>query len=199
MVLRLATRIIVPNRYTYDYVARIIGPRAAQKRCVLISWLSLPVPETSAKDDRDSRGRGVPAGRPVVPVIGFINRYKFSHVMFEMLEQGIFRDASGKTVTFCFAGDGPLRADGERRFAGREDVRFLRMAGQDNRAGAAAPRGRGGASRCPASSCWRPRASASRSSQARWNGTANWCDNGVSGFLVDPNRRAGLARRRSSG
>jgi glycosyltransferase involved in cell wall biosynthesis len=124
-VLRLARRIIVPNRYTLDYVARVIGERAARKRCVVIGWLSQPVPEFSPEDDVRLAKAAVPLDRPIIPIIGFVNRYKLSHVLFEVLEQGSFVDSAGRTVTFCFAGDGPLREEGERRLSGRADVLFL--------------------------------------------------------------------------
>ena len=124
-VLLLATRIIVPNHFTYAYVERIVGAQAARKRAVIISWLSQPVPETSEKDGKLLAEVGVFGDGPILPVIGFVNRYKFSHILFEMLEQGPVKDSDGRTALFCFAGDGPLRKDGERRFAGRADVRFL--------------------------------------------------------------------------
>src|SRR5262249_2775875 len=50
IVLLLATRVIVPNRYTFGYVERIIGKSAAAKRCVVIGWLSAPLAERSAAD-----------------------------------------------------------------------------------------------------------------------------------------------------
>jgi glycosyltransferase involved in cell wall biosynthesis len=124
-VLRLATRIIVPNRYTYAYVERVIGAKAARKRCAIIGWLSRPVPLVDARDSEMLAALGIAPDRTIVPIIGFINRYKYSHVMFDVFEQGSIRDADGKPVLFCFAGDGPLRAEGERRFIGRDDVRFL--------------------------------------------------------------------------
>lgn len=124
-VLRLATRIIVPNRFTYDYVARIIGEASARKRCVLIGWLSPAVPVEDSDDAATLAQLGIEPTRSIVPVIGFLNRYKFSHVLFDTLEAGPLLDAQGLPAIVFFAGDGPLRAEGERRFAGREDVKFL--------------------------------------------------------------------------
>jgi glycosyltransferase involved in cell wall biosynthesis len=124
-VLRLATRVIVPNRYTYAYVDRIIGANAARKRCAVIGWMSRPVPPADAGDDETLAAIGIAPDRTLVPIIGFVNRYKFSHVLFDVLEQGVIHGADGKPALFCFAGDGPLRAEGEQKFAGRDDVIFV--------------------------------------------------------------------------
>ena len=185
-VLRLATRIIVPNHFTYAYVERILGAQAARKRAVIISWLSQPVPEISESDGKLLADVGVFGDRPILPVVGFVNRYKFSHVLFEMLEQGPIKDSNGRTALFCFAGDGPLRENGERRFAGRDDVRFLRW--QDKtvvqallRRAAVAIIPMSGFVLLEAASIGKPVIT----SAVEWHGEL--VQNDVSGLLVDPN------------
>ena len=125
LVLRLATRIIVTNQFTTDYVARIIGADGARRKCALVPWISPPVAESDPVDAARLAALGLDTDAVVVPVIGFINRYKFSDVLFAALESGPLRAQDGRKVIICFAGDGPLQAEGKARFAGRDDVRFL--------------------------------------------------------------------------
>lgn len=122
LVLKLATAIIVPNRFTERYVARICGQRTGRK-CELIPWISEPVAEAEAtpkkRDDLEEP-------RPMVLVVGFLNRYKYTDILFEALERHAGHFAvDGQPAQLVFCGDGPLREEGETRFAGRSDVRFL--------------------------------------------------------------------------
>ncbi len=122
LVLRLCSRIIVPNRFTASYVAGIIGQHALRK-CVVIPWMIEEVPQTGA-DDAGFRARlGLADDAALVPIIGFLNRYKFTDRLFDAI--AALELPAGPRPVFVFCGDGPLRADGERRFAGRTDVRFL--------------------------------------------------------------------------
>ena len=125
LTLRLATRIIVPNHFTFDYVSSIIGKRSAQRKCVVIPWLSPPVPETDPVDADRLTAFGITPDMIVVPVIGFLNRYKYTDVLFDALAQGPVETPQGRPAVICFLGDGPLRHEGEERFAGRSDVRFF--------------------------------------------------------------------------
>ncbi|HUK60475.1 MAG TPA: glycosyltransferase family 4 protein [Stellaceae bacterium] len=122
LVLRLCSRIIVPNRFTASYVARIIGQRARDK-CVVIPWMIEEVGPAGA-DDAGLRARfGIAEDAQLVPIIGFLNRYKFTDRLYDALD--MIELPRGPRPVFVFCGDGPLRADGERRFAGRADVRFI--------------------------------------------------------------------------
>lgn len=125
LVLRLATRIIVTNQFTADYVARIIGADGARRKCALVPWISPPVDDNDPADAARLAALDLDTEAVVVPVIGFVNRYKFSDVLFAAFESGPLRARDGRRVIICFAGDGPLLAEGRARFAGRDDVRFL--------------------------------------------------------------------------
>jgi glycosyltransferase involved in cell wall biosynthesis len=125
LTLQLATSIIAPNSFTKGYVGSIIGPRRASAKCVVIPWLSAPVPASDAGDRNLLAGLGIAPGTIVVPVIGFVNRYKYSDVLFDAIAQGPIAAPGNAPVLVCFLGDGPLRQEGEARFADRPDVRFL--------------------------------------------------------------------------
>lgn len=125
LVLRLATRIIVPNRYTQEYVSKIIGRRRATDKCVRIPWLSDPI----EKDERNVNALedvAIKSGRDIVLIVGFLNRYKFTDVIFDMLDMYFTENAATKnSPQFVFCGDGPLRDEGIARFSDRDDVIFL--------------------------------------------------------------------------
>ncbi|HLI13646.1 MAG TPA: glycosyltransferase family 4 protein [Alphaproteobacteria bacterium] len=123
LVLRLCDRIIVPNRFTLDYVARIIGARRATAKGVVIPWQIERIPAQPADDIATLARVGLPSDAALVPIIGFLNRYKFTDKLYDALEG--WRPAPARPFAFVFCGDGPLRLEGERRFAGRADIRFL--------------------------------------------------------------------------
>jgi hypothetical protein len=125
VVLRLATRIIVPNRFTKNYVRGILGESLAEKKCSVIGWLSAAVPVSNPDDDSILHAMRISSDDVVLPVIGFINRYKYCHILFDALGRGPLMTRDGRAAIVCFAGDGPLRAEGQRRFSNRNDVRFL--------------------------------------------------------------------------
>lgn len=107
-VLRLADRIIVPNVFTRNYVAGILGNGAAREKVRVIPWIIDRHEQPAAVDEVESR-LGLNSERPVIAVIGHINRYKFSEEMFRVA------DRLATEMQFVFCGDGPLRAEGERR------------------------------------------------------------------------------------
>jgi glycosyltransferase involved in cell wall biosynthesis len=122
LVLRLCDRIIVPNRFTQAYVARIIGARGARK-CAIIPWAVDEAPPTSLDEAALRRRFALPADALLVPVIGFLNRYKYTDRLFGALDG--WPAPGNRPIVFLFCGDGPLRGEGETRFAGRPDIRFL--------------------------------------------------------------------------
>lgn len=124
LVLKLANSIIVPNEFTRGYVAGIIGSVGTEK-CVNIPWLSTPIDECAAGDADTLDRIGIPRGAAIVPIVGFLNRYKFTDVLFEALDGLKVETADGRPVVFYFCGDGPLKAEGEARFRAEQRVRFL--------------------------------------------------------------------------
>lgn len=125
LTLALADRIIVPNAFTARYVAKILGNEIARKKCVTIPWLSPPVPADDSQDAARLAEFGITKGEIVVPIIGFVNRYKYSDVIFDALSEGAVTGPDNRPACFFFIGDGPLRQAGEERFRGRSDVRFV--------------------------------------------------------------------------
>jgi glycosyltransferase involved in cell wall biosynthesis len=125
LVLRLAHRIIVPNQYTLAYVAKIIGHKPAKDKCVQIPWLSDPIEKTES-DPQALSNTNIDPESDLVVIVGFLNRYKFTDVIFDMLEKFLATTQhSEKPLQFVFCGDGPLREDGETRFANSPNVIFL--------------------------------------------------------------------------
>jgi len=59
----------------------------------------------------------------VVVILGLINRYKFSNVLFEMLQSWAFEENNPRT-RFVFCGDGPLAGEGRLMFANRSQIQF---------------------------------------------------------------------------
>ncbi len=124
LVLKLAHRIIVPNRFTRTYVENIIGQRGAAK-CAQIPWLSTPLLESSASDDAMMAELALPPELAIVPIVGFLNSYKFTDVLFDAIDGLNLKTADGREVCFCFCGDGPLREAGDARFESQPNVSFL--------------------------------------------------------------------------
>ena len=125
LVLRLATRIIVPNLYTQNYVGGIVGQQTAFQKCVRIPWLSDPIEKTETNPDALC-GLPIDGKSDLIVIVGFLNRYKFSDVIFNVLEKFLEENhAPEKPLQFVFCGDGPLREEGERKFAAANDVVFL--------------------------------------------------------------------------
>lgn len=125
LVLKLATRIIAPNQFTKAYVEGIIGKRDADRKCVVIPWLAVPITEETEEPSGLFERLNLPSTAAIVPIVGFLNPYKYTDVLFEALDGPAFHTKEGKDVVFCFCGDGPLRAEGERRFAQTNHIRFL--------------------------------------------------------------------------
>lgn len=124
LVLKLAHRVIVPNRFTQTYVENIIGRRSATK-CAHIPWLSTPVAECDDDDEAILAELSIPAGSAIVPIVGFLNPYKFTDILFDAVDTLNLKTADGREVCFCFCGDGPLREEGQARFAAQTNVKFL--------------------------------------------------------------------------
>jgi glycosyltransferase involved in cell wall biosynthesis len=122
-VLRLCDSLMVPNQFTKDYVARLIGQRRAQAKTVVIPW-RVELAGVEPEQAGSVRTRlGLDPARPLVLVVGALNRYKLSHVMFEVATRAVA--AAAPRPQFVFCGDGPLRAPGEARFAGARDALFV--------------------------------------------------------------------------
>ncbi|HEV3140018.1 MAG TPA: glycosyltransferase family 4 protein, partial [Vicinamibacterales bacterium] len=113
-VLRLATAIIVPNRFTLEYVVGVAGERVRAK-VVIIPWVvELPAANGAAVD---CAALGIPADRPIVLIVGHLNRYKYSAEMYEVSVRVLQRRPAAAHFVFC--GDGPLRSEGEARLRER--------------------------------------------------------------------------------
>ncbi len=122
MVLRMADAIIVPNKFTQDYVASIVGSDLAEAKCRRVPWISEPIPAAVGSLPLTL---GIPDAARIIPIIGFLNRYKFSDVIFDAIDSFLAATENLGAVEFVFCGDGPFRRVGESRFAGRSGVRFL--------------------------------------------------------------------------
>jgi glycosyltransferase involved in cell wall biosynthesis len=122
LVLRYSDKIICPNQFTKHYVAGIIGEQLAEKKCSIVPWINFPRSEQTVGSARDRLG--IPKGKKIIPIIGFINEYKYSDVLFEAIEalNNGFRSMTDYAFVFC--GEGPLRAEGIKRFKSASNVYF---------------------------------------------------------------------------
>jgi len=125
LVLKLATRIIAPNQFTKSYVEGIIGKNDADRKCVTIPWISTPISESADYVPDIFEKLDLPSTSAIVPIVGFLNAYKYTDVLFDALNGSNFQTKDKKKVIFCFCGDGPLRSEGEIRFAKADHIRFL--------------------------------------------------------------------------
>jgi glycosyltransferase involved in cell wall biosynthesis len=123
VVLRLCDAIIVPNAFTLEYVARLMGSVRAQSKTHVIPWIlersSSAEPSTSGVD---LSMLGLADDVPVVLVVGHLNAYKYSREMFDVAHALLTQPGSSVQVVFC--GDGPLRAAGEAKLAGLAGAHF---------------------------------------------------------------------------
>ena len=122
LVLRFANSVIAPNQFTARYVADIIGARNSELKTIVIPWLSKPI---IPKEDVDLNHMGFSKDQLIVLIIGFLNKYKYTDVIYDAIDTITLPEEHHNKVVFCFCGDGPLKEDGTRRFADRSDIRFL--------------------------------------------------------------------------
>ena len=113
IVLNFCDVIITPNYYTKNYVKSIIGEKKSQK-CKIIPWINF-LPEKK-KIEKKSKV-------DVIMIIGFLNKYKFTHVLFNVIDTLINDKNYKKKILFKFCGDGPLMNKGKKRF--KSNVKFL--------------------------------------------------------------------------
>jgi len=123
LVLLLCTKIVVPNQFTAQYVGRIIGSDRIRDKVIIIPWRTEKIAESENNEPSIHEKFDIPVQSQLVPIIGFINRYKYSHVLFEALDNWL--PSTDRPVVFVFCGDGPLRQDGEKLFSKRDDVLFI--------------------------------------------------------------------------
>jgi glycosyltransferase involved in cell wall biosynthesis len=119
--LLLTDTLLVPNQFTKNYAARVAG-EGIRRKTTVIPWPAARVPEYDF-NNLDLSVLGLSPSDIVVPVIGFVNRYKFSDVLFDAFDLGPLFSPEGQ-VKVVFCGDGDMRAEGERRFASRDDIVF---------------------------------------------------------------------------
>lgn len=128
-VLMLATAIIVPNRYTAEYVARILGQSRANRRCVRIPWILPPPRENGEASDAI---KSVAYDKPILLIVGFLNKYKYIDVIYEFLIAAFATDSPAAKVRYVFCGDGPLLQKGRALFAENPNVSFLGWTSQSD-------------------------------------------------------------------
>ncbi len=124
LVLLMANKIIVPNNYTADYVGRIIGFKRALRKCVKIPWI-LHIDKDFEGYSRDFLNDrfGLDRHQKLILIVGHINKYKYSNVLFDVVEK--MSTSSEPDLQFVFCGDGNLRGEGEKRFGNKRNVFFI--------------------------------------------------------------------------
>ncbi len=122
-VLRMADTIIVPNRFTGEYVSRIITSQRAEAKCIRIPWIS---PETPVAPTLESCEVEENPSEPLILVVGFLNRYKYTNIIFELVSE-VIQDSTllAHNARFTFCGDGELLKEGLQRFDQHANISFL--------------------------------------------------------------------------
>ncbi len=124
----LADRIISPNHFTVNYVAKIIGKKRAERKVSVIPWILYEKHNPAVNVPDVYRTYGLNPDLPFILLVGFLNKYKFTDIMYNVIDR--LKERSLDDVQFVFCGDGPLRAEGEERFKDTGQVFFLGW--QDN-------------------------------------------------------------------
>lgn len=124
LVLLLCNSIIVPNAFTRDYVASIIGKGRANSKAVIIPWILDVQPDCVPELTSEHwRRLGINPDLPIVLIVGHLNRYKHSMEMYEVAAKIL--EQKGRQIQFVFCGDGPLRRDGETRLQALTGAHFV--------------------------------------------------------------------------
>lgn len=124
----MSNYLIAPNNYTKNYISSIIGYRKTDKKTRIIPWI-LPDAEKISITPTKSPKKFLNLQKNfTICIIGFINRYKYSNVIFEVAENVLSKE---NNINFVFCGDGPLRPVGEEKLKKFKSVYFLGW--QDNK------------------------------------------------------------------
>lgn len=122
IVLRYSDGIICPNEFTKRYVAQIIGEKRAREKCSVIPWINFSKAATHLPSAY--KQLGIPSVKKIIPIVGFINEYKYSNILFEVIES-LNKGFKGiEEYAFVFCGDGPLREVGINKFKTSSNVFF---------------------------------------------------------------------------
>lgn len=124
LVLKYSDSVVCPNEFTRRYVVNIIGDKYKNKLAV-IPWLSEGINLSESSVDIYSK-YSIPEDALIFPVIGFLNRYKYTDVIFDVVSsiKEEYPNHFNK-IYFVFCGDGPLLKEGKERFNDLNNVLFL--------------------------------------------------------------------------
>ena len=123
LTLKLCDAIIVPNRFTAKYVETLIGERSVRQKVSVIPWQCEEIKGEYPGDQAVIDQLNLPSDVVIVPIIGFINEYKFSDVLYKALLD--WKPSNSDKTVFLFLGDGALRSEGEKLFSDRVDIKFM--------------------------------------------------------------------------
>jgi glycosyltransferase involved in cell wall biosynthesis len=123
IVLYVCDMIIAPNRYTKNYVATLIGAQRAHKKVRIIPWRITPAAVREVDQPEIFSRFGLNPEVPYILVVGFLNKYKYSDIMFQVAA-AVLR-ARPTQVQFVFCGDGPLREFGQAYLQKFSQAHFL--------------------------------------------------------------------------
>lgn len=128
LVLTMSNYLIAPNNYTKNYISSIIGDKKTDKKTRIIPWILPDSEKISITPTKSPRKFLNLQKNFTICIIGFINRYKYSNVIFEVAENVLSKE---NNINFVFCGDGPLRPVGEEKLKKFKSVYFLGW--QDNK------------------------------------------------------------------
>jgi glycosyltransferase involved in cell wall biosynthesis len=123
IVLYMCNMIIAPNYYTKNYVASIIGEKRTNAKVYVKPWIVTEIDHDRLKGRDYFEHMGLGKEGPYILVVGFLNKYKFSDIMFKVAEEVM--TSLSREVQFVFCGDGPLRDYGQSSLQKFPNVLFL--------------------------------------------------------------------------
>lgn len=125
IVYAMADVVLAPNTFAAEYVRHCALP-FTHPQVATVPWVIgedlASADETGHSNDKEVKLVAKETD-PNVLIVGHLNAYKLSHVMFAMIQ--IVRRRGCENIHFIFCGDGPLRDMGQSMFESDERVHFL--------------------------------------------------------------------------
>ena len=115
--------IISPNIFTKQYISSIIGIERADKKTEIIPWIINKKAVSTESSEIKLNDLGINPAIPIILIVGYINKYKFSDVQFEIAENVLTSDPD--RVQFIFCGDGELKNIGQKKLKKFSNIKFI--------------------------------------------------------------------------
>lgn len=115
--------IISPNHFTARYISSIIGIERAEKKTEIIPWINYKMSVSTKSSETILNNLGINPEIPIILIVGYINKYKFSDLQFEIAENVLISDPNRAQFIFC--GDGELKNFGQEKLKTYFNIKFI--------------------------------------------------------------------------